>query len=87
MAVVGIPDKLRGEIVGAIIKLKSGFTATEQEIRSFCQERLADYKLPKKIIFTRSLLRRAKAKRGKKKLEDYFPDLSSLFQSGEGGES
>jgi long-chain acyl-CoA synthetase len=87
--VVGIPDKLRGEIVGAIIKLKSRFTATEQEIRSFCQERLADYKLPKKIFFTRSLLRGAKAKIGKKKLEDYFPDLSSFFQSfsGEGGES
>ncbi len=78
--VVGIPDKLRGEIVGAIIKLKGRFTATEQEIRSFCQERLADYKLPKKIIFTKSLLKRATAKMGKKKLEDYFPDLSSLFQ-------
>jgi long-chain acyl-CoA synthetase len=87
--VVGIPDKLRGEIVGAIVKLKSRFTATEQEIRSFCQERLADYKLPKKIIFTKSLLKNATAKIGKKKLEDYFPDLSSLFQSSsrEEGES
>ncbi len=77
--VVGIPDKLRGEIVGAIIKLKRRFTATEQEIRSFCQERLADYKLPKKIIFTKSLLKSATAGMGKKKLEDYFSDLSSLF--------
>ncbi|MFQ5996130.1 MAG: class I adenylate-forming enzyme family protein [Dehalococcoidales bacterium] len=79
--VVGIPDRLRGEIVGAIIKLKRKFTATEQEIRSFCQERLADYKLPKKIIFTKSLLKSAKTKIGKKKLEDYFPDLSALFAS------
>jgi len=70
---------MRGEIVGAIIKLKRRFTATEQEIKSFCQERLADYKLPKKIIFTKSLLKRATAKIGKKKLEDYFPDLSDLF--------
>ena len=79
--VVGIPDKLRGEMVAAIIKLKKRFTATEQEIRAFCQSRLADYKLPKKIIFTKSLLRSAKAKIGKKKLEDYLPDLSSLFRS------
>ncbi len=79
--VIGIPDKLRGEIVGAIIKLKRRFTATEQEIRSFCQTRLADYKLPKKIIFTRSLLRNATTKIGKKKLEDYLPNLSSLFSS------
>jgi hypothetical protein len=29
--------------------------ATEQEIRQFCQERMADYKLPRKIIFADSL--------------------------------
>ena len=84
--VVGIPDKLRGEIVGAIIKLKTKFTATEQEIKSFCQTRLADYKLPKKIIFTKSLLKNAKARIGKKKLEDYLPHLSSLFPSPSQGE-
>ncbi|HEY81945.1 MAG TPA: long-chain fatty acid--CoA ligase [Dehalococcoidia bacterium] len=77
--VVGIPDKLRGEIVGAIVKLKEKFTATEQEIRSFCQTRLADYKIPKKVIFTKSLLESAKT--GKKKIEDYLPDLSVLFSS------
>jgi long-chain acyl-CoA synthetase len=84
--VVGIPDKLRGEIVGAIIKLKTKFTATEQEIKSFCQTRLADYKLPKKIIFTKSLLKNAKARIGKKKPEDYLPNLSSLFPSPSRGE-
>jgi len=84
--VVGIPDKLRGEIVGAIIKLKRRFTATEQEIRSFCQTRLADYKLPKKIIFTKSLLKGATTKIGKRRLEDYLPDLPSLFHSLSQGE-
>jgi len=53
--VVGIPDRLRGEIVGATIRLKEGEVATEQEIRQFCQERMADYKLPRQIIFTNSL--------------------------------
>ena len=53
--VVGIPDRLRGEIVGAAIRLKEGEVATEQEIRQFCQERMADYKLPRKIIFADSL--------------------------------
>jgi acyl-coenzyme A synthetase/AMP-(fatty) acid ligase len=79
--VVGIPDKLRGEIVGAIIRLKRSVLATEQEIRHFCQSRLADYKLPKQIIFTSSLLEKATTKIGKKKLEDYLPDLSSLVPS------
>ena len=79
--VVGIPDRLRGEIVGAIIRLRRKVTATEQEIRHFCQIRLADYKLPKLVIFTKSLLNKAKTKIGKKKLEDYLPHLSSLLSS------
>ncbi|MFC1911671.1 class I adenylate-forming enzyme family protein [Chloroflexota bacterium] len=53
--VVGIPDSLRGETVAAAILLKEGETATEQEIRRFCQERMSDYKVPKHIIFTNSL--------------------------------
>lgn len=53
--VTGIPDKLRGEVVVAAIKLKEGVVVTEQEIRRFCQERLAAYKLPKHIIFAGSL--------------------------------
>ena len=50
--VVGVPDKLRGEIVRAFIVLKQGEAATEHEIRHFCQERMADYKSPREIIFT-----------------------------------
>jgi len=74
--VVGIPDKLRGEVVGAIVRLKKRVTVTEQEIRHFCQIRLADYKLPKLIIFTKSLLKKARTRIDKPKLEDYLPDLS-----------
>ena len=76
-AVVGIPDRLRGEIVAAIVKLKSGLDATEQEIRNFCQSRMADYKLPKKVFFTKSLRKRAADNPGKRKLEDYLPGVSS----------
>jgi long-chain acyl-CoA synthetase len=76
-AVVGIPDRLRGEIVGAVVELKSRFDATEQEIRNFCQSRMADYKLPKKVFFTRSLPERTAGKAGKRKLEEYLPGISS----------
>jgi len=54
-AVVGIPDKLRGEAVRAIIRLKDGAIATEREIKQFCRERLADFKVPKQVIFMTSL--------------------------------
>jgi len=54
-AVVGIPDKLRGEAVRAFIRLKDGALATEREIKQFCRERLADFKVPKQIVFMASL--------------------------------
>ncbi len=50
--VTGIPDELRGETIRAFIVLKQGETVTETEIRKFCQPRLADYKLPREIVFT-----------------------------------
>lgn len=49
--VIGVLDKLRGETVKAIVRLKEGVVATEQEIRHFCQEHMADYKLPRQIEF------------------------------------
>jgi len=54
-AVVGIPDKLRGEAVRAVIRLKEGAVATEREIKQFCRSRLAEFKVPKQIVFMASL--------------------------------
>jgi long-chain acyl-CoA synthetase len=50
-AVIGLPDKVRGEKVSAYVVLKPGETATPQEIRSFCRERLAHYKEPRSVNF------------------------------------
>jgi len=44
--VAGIPDPYRGETVKAWIVLKPGETATEEELKSFCKETLASYKVP-----------------------------------------
>ncbi len=56
-AVMGIPDEIRGEVVGAVISLKEGEVATEQEIKQFCLERIVNYKVPKQVIFLDSLPR------------------------------
>ena len=50
VAVIGLPDARLGEIAVAIIEIKDGVTATEEEIRTFC-EGMPRYKRPKKIIF------------------------------------
>lgn len=60
--VLGIPDELRGEVIGAVVGLKKGEIATEQEIKRFCLERLSGYKVPKQIIFMDSLPRTASGK-------------------------
>jgi long-chain acyl-CoA synthetase len=48
-AVVGVADPVFGEQVRAVVALKKGETATKEEILKFCDERLADYKIPKYV--------------------------------------
>ena len=43
-------DKL-GEEVAAAVVLREGATATERELRDFAPSRLADFKVPRKIVF------------------------------------
>ena len=50
-AVVAIPDETWGERPKAFVTLKSGQSATEQEILTFCRERLAHFKCPVNIDF------------------------------------
>jgi long-chain acyl-CoA synthetase len=53
--VVGLPDKMRGEIVKAWIVLRPGQHTTGAELKSFCRERLAPYKVPAKYEFVTEL--------------------------------
>jgi acyl-CoA synthetase (AMP-forming)/AMP-acid ligase II len=46
-----IPHEKLGEEVGAIVVLREGKSADEKDIRSFAAQKLADFKVPKKIIF------------------------------------
>jgi len=69
-AVVGIPDKLRGEAIRAVVSLKDGQVATEREIKQFCREHLTDYKVPREVVFVDSLPKTATGKIDKKPLRD-----------------
>lgn len=53
--VAGIPHPTRGETVKAYVVLKPGQTATEDEIRAFCREHLAPYKVPSMVEFRTEL--------------------------------
>ncbi len=54
-AVVGIPHESHGEEVKAVVALRAGQTATEEQIIAFCKERLAAYKYPRTIEFRDAL--------------------------------
>ena len=54
VAVVGVPDAKYGEAVCACIRLRPGSTATEQDIRDFCRDRIAHYKIPHYVRFVES---------------------------------
>ncbi len=47
----GMPHPKLGEEVAAVVVLKEGSVATEREIQEFVAKRVADYKVPKKILF------------------------------------
>ncbi|HEX6210896.1 MAG TPA: AMP-binding protein [Methylomirabilota bacterium] len=51
----GVPDPFKGESVKAWVVLRTGTTATEDELRRFCREKLAPYKVPSSIEFRREL--------------------------------
>jgi acyl-CoA synthetase (AMP-forming)/AMP-acid ligase II len=49
--VVGVPDPRFEQIVVLAVTLKEGADATEDDIRGFLRERVAAYKVPKKVLF------------------------------------
>jgi len=48
-AVIGMKDATKGEVVKAVVALKDGMEATENELIDFCAARLAKFKVPRTI--------------------------------------
>jgi len=61
-AVIGVPHETRGETVKAYVVLEPGETATVEEIRAFCKERMAVYKVPTDVEFVDELPKSAVGK-------------------------
>jgi len=50
--IIGVPDDRYGEEICAWVKLRPGESATEEEIKAFCRDKIAHYKVPRYVKFT-----------------------------------
>jgi malonyl-CoA/methylmalonyl-CoA synthetase len=60
-AVIGVPDKVRGELVKAYV-VKKDAALTAEQVMEFCKQRLASFKAPKSVAFLDTLPRNAMGK-------------------------
>ena len=67
-AVIGVPSSTQGEEVKAFVVLRSGVSATEQDLISYCRARMAIYKYPRSIELRSELPKGPTGKIAKKAL-------------------
>lgn len=82
---VGIPDPYRGETVKAFVVPKEGETLTVEEITAFCREKLAAYKVPKKVEFMDELPKSAIGKVLRRKLREMEMERTSEKEENKDG--
>ncbi len=70
VGVAGIPDAYRGESVKAWVVLKEGEQLSAEELRAYCKEQLAAYKVPTEIEFRDELPKTTVGKILRRKLKD-----------------
>jgi long-chain acyl-CoA synthetase len=71
-SVVSAPDPKWGEVVQAVVVLKPGQKATEQDIIEHCKGKLAGYKCPKAVAFWETIPKTIVGKIEKKKIKESF---------------
>ena len=72
VGIIGVPDKKWTEVGKALVELKAGQTITPDEVISFCQEKVAKYKIPQYVEFVEELPRNALGKVIKAKLRAQY---------------
>jgi fatty-acyl-CoA synthase len=72
--VVGVPDRVRDEVIGAVVVRRRGHPVVAEELVAFCRKSLASYKVPQRIHFAeeKDLPLTSTGKLQKNRLVDFF---------------
>jgi long-chain acyl-CoA synthetase len=82
VGVVGQPDALYGEQVVAFVMLREGSTLTAGQLRDYAHERLADYKVPERILFVDALPKGPTGKVDRRALKESLAASQTAAASG-----
>ena len=80
-AVIGVPHPDFGEGVTAVVVPRAGAALDEGTLRAALEQRLAKYKLPKRIVFVSEMPRNAMGKVQKAQLRERYRDLYNPARS------
>ncbi|MBX3027197.1 AMP-binding protein [bacterium] len=72
VAVIGVPDPDLGKSVLAVVELRSGATATAEDLIAFCRRDLSHYKCPRRVELVASLPREPQGKVRKRELIERY---------------
>lgn len=72
VAVIGVPDETWGEAIKAIVALKQGQKATQEEIITFCKKHMASFKKPKSVEFIEEIPKNPYGKVLKRELREKY---------------
>ena len=76
-AAVGVPDPVYGEEAACFIRKKDGAQLTEEEVKTWCEQRIASYKVPRKVYFVDELPQGGNGKIQRLKLLDIYKNMES----------
>lgn len=86
VGVVGRPDEQRGQLVTAFVELSPGMNLTGSDLRAYCKEGMASYKVPAEVIVQKELPKTATGKLDRRALReaDSTPATSGKCGAGAG---